>query len=288
MNSDAEALDTMPLQEQRGQSLPSLVAIMQRLLSDDGCPWDREQTPQSLKPFVLEEACEVMDAIDRGEPEQLCEELGDLTLQIVFLAELARRAGDFGPDDVIRTIGEKLVRRHPHVFGQVQVSGSDEVVENWEAIKRQEKRDRPLLGGVPRSLPALLRAQSISERVSRVGFDWPDGSSSRAKITEELAELDEAAAGEDNAAVEAELGDVLFALVNWARHHGVDPERALQRTNDRFSSRFAHVEKRVIQRHQDWPRSPKGKPLPGIELDELDGYWDEAKRLELVDSELGQ
>jgi tetrapyrrole methylase family protein/MazG family protein/ATP diphosphatase len=272
--------EARPLAEQDGQTYPSLVLLMQRLLAEDGCPWDREQSFASLRRYVLEEACEVIDAIDKDDREELKDELGDLALQVVFLAELARREGSFGPDDVIRAIVEKLVRRHPHVFGDVQVSGADEVLQNWEAIKAREKQGRGLLEGVPRSLPALYRAQRMSDKVSRVGFDWPDAQGSRAKVSEELAELDEAAAAADSQAVEHELGDVLFALVNWARHHGVDAEMALRKTADRFAGRFGHVEARVRERHGGWPLGEDGKPGTGIELAELDGYWNEAKEQE--------
>lgn len=265
-----------PLDAQDGGTLPSLVALMRRLLSPDGCPWDREQDSRSLRKYVLEEACEVIDAIDRGEPGDLADELGDLLLQVVFLAELGRRDGAFGPDDVVRGICEKLVRRHPHVFGDVQVEDAAEVLRNWDAIKRTEKADRPLLDGVPRALPALLRATKLSERVARVGFDWPDGEGSRAKVAEELAELDRAVAEGDRKGIHHELGDVLFALVNLARHHGVSAEEALRDTGDRFRARFDHVETRVKQAG-GWPVDPDGKPTRGLPLEELDAYWDEAK-----------
>jgi tetrapyrrole methylase family protein/MazG family protein/ATP diphosphatase len=267
----------IPLHEQRGAAFQALVALMQRLLAPDGCPWDREQDYRSLRTYVLEEACEVIDAIDSGSPEDLMDELGDLSLQIAFLSELARRDGAFGPDDVMRTICEKLVRRHPHVFGDTEVSGPDEVVRNWDEIKRREKADRPLLDGVPRSMPGLERAQRLSERVSRVGFDWPDAEGSRAKVTEELGELDHAIASGDASRISAELGDVLFALVNLARHHGVRAEEALRGTSDEFRRRFDHVERRVKSRHGDWPRGEDGKPGRGLSLAELDAYWNEAK-----------
>lgn len=267
----------LPLDEQRGATYPSLVQLMQRLLAPDGCPWDREQDYRSLRQYVLEEACEVIDAIDRGAPEDLLDELGDLSLQVVFLGELARRQGGFGPDDVVRVICEKLVRRHPHVFGDVTVRGSDEVLKNWDSIKRAEKKGRPLLDGIPRSLPALLRATRLGEKVARVGFDWPDAQGSRDKVTEELGELDEAVRGGDKAQVRAELGDLLFALVNFARHQGIDAEEALRETADRFRGRFDHVERRVKAVHGDWPRDEDGKPTRGLLLDELDSYWNEAK-----------
>ncbi|MEB2311590.1 MAG: nucleoside triphosphate pyrophosphohydrolase [Sorangiineae bacterium] len=280
MGRTFEVPPRLPLDEQRGQSFPKLVELMQRLLAPEGCPWDREQDFASLRRYVLEEACEVIDAIDGGERRDLEEELGDLALQVVFLGELARAEGSFGPDDVIRGIVEKLVRRHPHVFGDVDVSGSEDVLRNWELIKQEEKRDRPLLAGVPRSLPALHRAQRMSEKVSRVGFDWPDGRGSRDKVSEELAELDEAIEGGDPARIEHELGDILFALVNLARHHGLDAEIALRRTGDRFAARFAHVERRVKDAHGGWPRGADGKPGAGLPLDELDGYWQAAKAVE--------
>jgi tetrapyrrole methylase family protein/MazG family protein/ATP diphosphatase len=270
--------EPMPIAEQAGQTYVSLVAIMRRLLEPDGCPWDREQDFRSLRRYVLEEACEVIDAIDTGDFTELREELGDLALQVVFLGELARREGKFGPDDVVRGIVEKLVRRHPHVFGDTSVAGSDEVLRNWEQIKANEKRERGVLDGVARSLPALLRSQRMGEKVSRVGFDWPDSRGSRDKVGEEIAELDEAIASKDRARIEAELGDLLFALVNLARHEGVDAEAALRGTADRFARRFAHVEKRVKERHGGWPASQDGKPTAGLSLDELDGYWNEAKR----------
>jgi tetrapyrrole methylase family protein/MazG family protein/ATP diphosphatase len=268
----------LPLSEQRGQTYPSLVALMQRLLGEGGCPWDREQDMKSLRRYVLEEACEVIDAIDEGDPVHLREEIGDLALQVVFLGELGRREASFGPDDIVRGIIEKLVRRHPHVFGEASVSGSEEVLQNWEAIKAEEHKDRGVLDGVPHSLPALYRAQRMSEKVSRVGFDWPDGRGSRDKVTEELAELDEALVAGDKERVESELGDLLFSLVNLARHHGIDAELSLRKTADRFSRRFSHVEQRVKEEHGGWPRTAEGKPTAGLSLEQLDTYWDEAKR----------
>ncbi|MGC4065386.1 MAG: nucleoside triphosphate pyrophosphohydrolase [Polyangiaceae bacterium] len=249
---------------------------MRRLLAPDGCPWDREQTEQSLKRYVLEEACEVIDAIDGGDADSLCDELGDLALQVVFLAELGRKRGAFGPDDVVRAIVEKLVRRHPHVFGSVQVQNAEEVVSNWNEIKVQEKGKKKLLDGLPRALPALYRAQRIGERVAKVGFDWEDESGSFAKVREEVGELERAVAGEPKERIEAEFGDLLLALVNYARHLGVDAEKALRESTDRFDARFRHVEARVEACHGGWP----AKDAPPLKLEELDGYWDEAKREE--------
>lgn len=270
-------LDAVPLAEQRGQSLPRLVELMQRLLADDGCPWDREQTFEKLRKYVIEEAHEVADAIDKGDRAEIREELGDLLLQVVFQAELGRKEGAFGPDDVVKAIVDKLVRRHPHVFADTEVSGSTEVLRNWEQIKAQEKQGRGLLSGVPRSMAALVRAQRIGEKVERVGFDWPDLAGSRAKVAEEIAELDQAIAEGDAHAVEEELGDALFALVNLARHSGIDAEAALRGTIDKFTRRFGHVEKRVHEKHGGWPVDVEGKPGKGLTLEEMDGYWEEAK-----------
>jgi tetrapyrrole methylase family protein/MazG family protein/ATP diphosphatase len=265
-----------PTGRQDGSTLPRLVAVMQRLLAPDGCPWDREQTLESLRKYVLEEACEVIDAIDSGNRDALREELGDLLLQVVFQAELGRREGRFAIDDVVEGIVAKLVSRHPHVFGHLTAKDADEVLRNWEKLKAQEKGQRGVLGGVPRAMPALTRAQRIGEKVARVGFDWKDARGSRGKVDEEIGELDRAVAGGDKEAIEEELGDVLFALVNLARHVDVDAEGALRRTIDKFTRRFAHVEKRVREEHGGWGEAGAGEEhLP---LETLDAYWEEAKR----------
>jgi MazG family protein len=266
---------------QDGKTLERLVGVMRRLLSDDGCPWDREQTFESLKKYVLEEACEVIDAIEEGSRPALREELGDLLLQVVFQAELARREGAFAIDDVVTSIVDKLVHRHPHVFAvngqRLSVKDADEVLSNWEKLKAKEKAGRPLLAGVPKSLPALARAQRIGEKVARVGFDWPSAHGSLDKVREEIAELGAAMEAGTAKEREEELGDLLFALVNFSRHAGIDAEQALRKTSDKFCRRFAHVEARVKQVHGGWgdAGSPSARPL-----DELDGYWEEAKAME--------
>lgn len=267
----------IPLEEQRGASFGALVRTMRRLLAPEGCPWDREQTPLTLRRYVLEEACEVIDAIDSGDPEELCEELGDLSLQVAFLSELALRERQFGPDDVMRVIVEKLVRRHPHVFGDVIADDADAVVANWNRIKEQEKGQRQLLDGLPRSLPALHRAQRIGERVHKVGFDWATPAESYEKVNEEVGELAEAVRGRQPERIEAELGDLLLALVNYARHLGVDAETALRKSVDRFDARFRYVEQEVERAHGGWPEDGK----PKLALAELDRYWEEAKRREV-------
>ena len=268
--------EVLELAQQDGRTLERLVRVMQRLLADDGCPWDREQSFESLRKYVLEEACEVIDAIESGDRKAIREELGDLLLQVVFQAELARREGAFAIDDVVSGIVEKLVTRHPHVFGDLDAKDADEVLRNWEMLKAKEKAGRGILEGVPKSLPALTRAQRIGEKVARVGFDWADQAGSFAKVDEEIGELREAIAAGDTAAVEEELGDALFALVNLSRHAKVDAEGALRRTIEKFTKRFSHVEKRVKEVHGSFGEPGKGT-LP---LETLDAYWEEAKRAE--------
>ena len=271
-----EARPVPQLPQQRGDTLVRLVAVMRRLLAPGGCPWDRDQTFETLRKYVLEEACEVIDAIDAGDRPALREELGDLLLQVVFQAELARREGSFGIDDVIGGIVDKLVKRHPHVFGTVEARDADEVLRNWEKLKAREKGERGILSGVPRSMPALTRAQRIGEKVARVGFDWADARGSQVKVAEEMAELDRAMQAGNASAIEEEMGDVLFALVNLSRHLKLDAEAALRRTIDKFAARFAHVEKRVREDHGGWGDDRGGdKHLP---LEVLDRYWEEAKR----------
>lgn len=255
-------------QARDGSSLPRLVSVMQRLLAPDGCPWDREQTLSTLRAFVIEEAFEVVDAIDSGEPEALREELGDLLLQVVFQAELARAKGWFGPDDVVSAIVDKLVRRHPHVFGDEKADTSAEVLVNWEKLKAKEKQGRGALDGVPAAMPSLLRALRSGEKVARLGLDWPDSAGPRAKIDEELAELDEAIKSDDREGVASEIGDVLFAVANLARKQGVDPESALRDTLNRFTRRVKHVEAEAREQAVD---------LSALSAEELDHRWEAAK-----------
>ncbi len=251
-----------------GENLPRLVEVMQRLLAPDGCPWDREQTLDTLKPYVIEEAHEVVEAIESGNSEALREELGDLLLQVVFQAELARKNGWFGPNDVVDAICEKLIRRHPHVFSDVKVEDSDEVVKNWEQIKREEKGDRGALAGVPKALPALLRAVRIGEKASAVGYDWPTVDGPREKVDEELREFDAACAQGDPTRMEEELGDVLFSITNVARKRGLDPEAALRGTLQRFTARFETAEQAA---------KASGKALSELSESELDDLWEDAK-----------
>jgi MazG family protein len=254
-----------------------LVTIMDRLRDPGGCPWDREQTLQTLAPYFLEEAYEVVDAISDGDPAKLCEELGDLLLQIVFVSRIARESGWFDVDDVCDTISEKMVRRHPHVFGDREVSDSEEVLQNWEDIKRDERVDnggKSVLDGVPSSLPALLKAFRMTEKAAAVGFDWRKPADVMVKMHEEMAELEaELVAGEASAndRVRAEMGDVLFVMANLARHLGVEPETALQGTNATFMRRFQAMEERA---------QTTGRDFREMELAEQDALWDEVKGAE--------
>ena len=244
---------------------------MRTLLGPDGCPWDREQTLQSLRPYVIEEAHEVVDAIDRAEPEMLREELGDLLLQVVFQAALCEQQGWFDIDGVVSAICEKLTRRHPWVFGDEKVDDAGGAINSWEAIKAKEKADRGALSGVPTALPGLLRAVRIGEKASAVGYDWPDAGGPRAKIDEELKELDEASQRGDEAALEHELGDLLFALATYGRKQGLDPEAALRASLNRFATRFDRCERTA---------KAAGKDLRDYTEAELDLMWEGAKAIE--------
>ncbi|HSD20938.1 MAG TPA: nucleoside triphosphate pyrophosphohydrolase [Anaeromyxobacter sp.] len=256
-------------------AIERLLGIMERLRGPDGCPWDREQTLRSLRPYVLEETYEVLEAIDAGDAREHCEELGDLLLQIVFQAQLTKEQGQFEFADVADAISSKLVSRHPHVFGDVEVKDADEVLRQWAALKREEKRAKgrgeSVLEGVPREMPALARADRLTEKASRIGFDWPDAGGAREKVTEELGELDEAIAAGDRAAVEHEMGDVLFALANLSRKLGIPPEEALRGSVSRFVTRFSHIERELTRR---------GVPHGAASLEEMDALWNEAKVLE--------
>ncbi len=250
----------------------ALVAVMARLRDPQGgCPWDQEQTPQTLRKYVIEEAYEVVEAIEAGHPAKLAEELGDLLLQVVFHVQLAREAGDFALADVTQAIVEKLIRRHPHVFGDTVVSGSEQVLQNWEQIKRGEPgyEDRTsILDGIPPALPALMRAGEVSKRVVKVGFEWPTVGEVLDKVEEELAELRaEIARGETSRAAD-ELGDLLFTLVNVARHLKIDPEDALRRMTQRFAARFRRIEDHAQH---------SGRAVSDLSLEEMEAVWQAAK-----------
>jgi MazG family protein len=257
------------------EAIERLLGIMERLRGPGGCPWDREQTLQTLRPYVLEETYEVLEAIDAGDARDHCEELGDLLLQIVFQAQLRKEEGRFEFADVATAISDKLVSRHPHVFGDADVKDAEGVLKQWAALKREEKkakgRGESVLEGVPKEMPALARADRLTEKASRIGFDWPDAAGAREKVAEELRELDEAIGASDAAAVEHEIGDLLFAVANLSRKLGVPPEEALRGTVARFIARFEHVERELARR---------GVPHGGATLAEMDALWDEAKAIE--------
>ena len=255
------------------RSIENLLEIM-RVLRDQatGCPWDRTQTFASIAPYTLEEAYEVVDAIERGAHAELAEELGDLLFQVVFHAQMAREQGLFDFADVVASIAGKLLRRHPHVFADAVVADAAAQTAAWESIKREEraaKAEHGVLADVPRALPGLLRAVKLGQRAATVGFEWPDLPPVRAKVEEELEELDAAVAGGDRERIGAEMGDVLFALANLCRHLDLDPEACLRRANASFERRFAHIEARVAAAGGDWAR---------FDLAALDAFWDEAKR----------
>jgi len=225
-----------------------LKRIMDRLRGPDGCPWDREQTHETLATFLLEETYEVLDAMRSGPPAAHREELGDLLFQIVFQCRIAKETGHFDIEDVMREIGDKIIRRHPHVFGEGRLRTADQVLAQWEQIKVEErrgKRDGSMFGGVPPSLPALLKALRISSKAARVGFDWPDSRGVMRKLEEETDELRLALRAKKRAAIQEELGDLLFTIANVARHSGIDPEIALQDANRKFVERFRYIEERL-------------------------------------------
>jgi tetrapyrrole methylase family protein/MazG family protein len=247
-----------------------LIELVDRLLGPEGCPWDQEQTHASLKKFLLEETYEVLDAIDSGDSDRLRDELGDLLLQPIMHAQMEKRDGAWDIHEVAERVTEKLIRRHPHVFGDERYADADEVLRNWDRLKQQEKDGPPpsILAGIPRSTPGLARAYELSRRAARVGFEWPDREAVVAKLREEEAELEEAIARGDQAAVEAEMGDMLFTLVNVSRWLRVDPEDALRRMLDRFTERFQRMEAAAT--------APLGELTP----EEWDRLWNDAKRAE--------
>ena len=245
--------------------------VMARLRAEDGCPWDKEQTHETLKAYLIEEAYEVIEAIDQADDEALKEELGDLMLQIVFHARIAEEEGRFDIEGVLETSIDKLTRRHPHVFGELEVNGSGEVLANWEKIKKAERKAKQkdsVLDGVPEHLPALLKARRVQEKVARVGFDWDNIEGMLDKVEEELGEFRQAYAQQDSSKVEEELGDVLFSLVNVARFVEACPEDALRKTISKFMTRFRYIESVLDQQGIDLKRAT---------FEEMDALWEEAK-----------
>ena len=266
-----------PAAADAGAVFARFVELIARLRAPGGCPWDREQTHESVKPMTIEEAYEVAHAIDEKDDAELAAELGDLLLQVVFHANIAEERGAFPLREVIERVSEKMIRRHPHVFGGDDAASSGEVLRNWEAIKAEEraakgKDDASMLDSVHRGLPAVMEAFQLTTKVSRVGFDWPGADAALAKLDEEALELSEAVKDQaDPRAIAEEVGDLLFVAVNVARLTGVDPESALKAANRKFRRRFRHIEERL--------RSDGRKPADST-LAEMDRLWDEAKSLE--------
>lgn len=259
-----------------GAAIERLIDIMAKLRSPGGCPWDLEQDLTTLRPYLVEETYEVLEALEDGDPSEHRKELGDLLLQIVFHARIREEDGTFGFAEVADAISDKLVRRHPHVFGDTRVSGTDEVLSNWAKVKAAERREAgnatpSALDGVPRALPALVRAERLGEKASHSGFDWPDVAGVRRKVDEELAEFDEALASGDRQRVEEELGDVLFAVAQLGRKASVHPEDALRASASRFDRRYRAME--ALARED-------GTSLDDLDDDALDALWNEVKRSE--------
>jgi len=263
---------------QPSRDLSRLIEIMAALRDPvSGCPWDVEQDFASIRHYTIEEAYEVADAIERGDFDDLREELGDLILQPIYHAQMASERGLFDIGDVIYAITEKLIRRHPHVFGDLDANDPEAAKVRWDAIKAQERARKAarkgettpsILDDVPHALPALARAEKLARRAARVGFDWPDAESVTQKVEEELAEVREAAESGDTGAIQAEIGDLLFAVANLARHHGIDPEAALRDANQKFTRRFSYVEQRCRE---------DGVAVEDAGLERLDGYWNEIR-----------
>jgi XTP/dITP diphosphohydrolase len=246
-----------------------LLTIMDELRT--GCPWDRKQTFESLRYLTIEETYELSDAILENNPKEICKELGDLMLHLVFYAKIGSETGAFDIKDVLDGIAEKLIARHPHIYNDVEVADDEDVKNNWEKIKLKEKDRKTVLGGVPNSLPAMVKAFRMQEKARGVGFDWKETSLVWEKVNEEIGELQQEVARGDVAAMEKEFGDLLFSLVNYARFIGVNPEDALERTNRKFMRRFNYIEEQARK---------NGNALHQLSLEQMDGFWNEAKEQE--------
>lgn len=275
--SQCYAFQTFPMSsESAGEKFERLVAIMARLRAPDGCPWDREQSFDSIKPYLLEETYEVMEAIDARDWPELAEELGDLMLQPVFFAQMASEEGRFRIEDSLDAINQKLIRRHPHIFGDSKADTAEDVLKRWNEIKLEEKKAKKqepklLLESIPTAMPALVEARQISSRAAGVGFDWQNPEQVLDKLDEELKELAEARVSSTQEEIEGEIGDLFFVLVNLARFLKVDPEQALRKTNRKFRHRFGYVEREL---------AGQGKTLRDSSVMEMEELWQEAKNIE--------
>jgi MazG family protein len=251
------------------ESFLQLVAVVDRLRSPDGCPWDRKQTPQSMMPYLLEETYEVLESIESQDAQGLKEELGDLLLHILFQGRMAQDAGDFTLEESLQTITDKLIRRHPHVFGDGEAHDDEAINQSWETIKQQEKSRTSRLEGIPRNLPALTRARRMQEKAASVGFDWPAIEPVWAKVDEELSELRQACDNAQPEAIAEEFGDLVFSLVNLGRFLKLDPEAALRQTMAKFEHRFQGIEQELLRR---------GRRLEDASLEEMDAIWNQFRK----------
>ena len=252
-------------------SFCKLIKIVDTLMGDNGCPWDKVQTRESLKPYLVEETYEVLEALDANDPEKIKDELGDLLYQILFHSKISSLKGEFNLRDVINNLNEKMVRRHPHVFKEGELNTPDQVVEQWEEIKRNEKNQvsqKSILDSIPINLPSLLRAQKIQKKAAKEGFDWERINDVFDKLDEEIAEFKEAVLKKKNEDIQNEIGDIIFVITNIAKFYKIDAEEALRSTNNKFIKRFQYIEQKIEE---------KGKTLKGSNLQEMERYWQEAK-----------
>jgi len=252
-------------------SLSKLIKITDTLMGEDGCPWDKVQTRESLKPYLVEETYEVLDALDANDPEKIKDELGDLLYQILFHSKISSLKGEFNFRDVIDNLSEKMVRRHPHVFKEGELNTPDQVVKQWEEIKRNEKNQanqKSILDNIPKNLPSLLRAQKLQKKAAKEGFDWDQISDVFDKLDEEIGEFKEAVLKKKSADIQNEIGDIIFVITNIAKCYKIDAEEALRSTNNKFIKRFQYIEQKIEE---------KGKTLKDSPLEEMERYWQEAK-----------
>ena len=252
-------------------SLSKLIKITDTLMGEDGCPWDKVQTRESLKPYLVEETYEVLDALDANDPEKIKDELGDLLYQILFHSKISSLKGEFDFRDVIDNLSEKMVRRHPHVFKEGELNTPDQVVKQWEEIKRNEKNQanqKSILDNIPKNLPSLLRAQKLQTKAAKEGFDWDQINDVFDKLDEEIAEFKEAVLKKKSADIQSEIGDIIFVITNIAKFYKIDAEEALRSTNNKFIKRFQYIEQKIEE---------KGKTLKDSPLEEMERYWQEAK-----------
>jgi len=252
-------------------SLSKLIKITETLMGEDGCPWDKVQTRESLKPYLVEETYEVLDALDANDPEKIKDELGDLLYQILFHSKISSLKGEFNFRDVIDNLSEKMVRRHPHVFKEGELNTPDQVVKQWEEIKRNEKNQanqKSILDNIPKNLPSLLKAQKLQKKAAKEGFDWDQISDVFDKLDEEIGEFKEAVLKKKSADIQNEIGDMIFVITNIAKCYKIDAEEALRSTNNKFIKRFQYIEQKI---------KAKGKTLKDSPLEEMERYWQEAK-----------